>query len=369
MGPDGPVGRRQVITVRIHMTGSEWFGALHGGLNRYFEDLFVAMRDDDRIDVSAAAFGEAVEGGESWRGLDDNLFGRLRTSRRGLPQQPDVLDRHFTPYGPSGRSANASVVVSHFHGPWFLESIAGGQTAWRASLKRTWERRRHAEADRAIVLCAEFGRILNEQFHYPADRIQVIPPGVNLLRFQKADPQETSRPLVLCVRRLERRMGVDVLLDAWKAVVAAVPDALLGIVGEGPEQEVLRAQVDFLNLGRSVIFYGRVPDDELRARYTEAVMTVVPTRMLEGFGLIALESLAMGRPVVVTRTGGLPDAVRGLDPSLIVEPEDARQLADRLVLGLEGSVPSASTCRQHAETFAWDRVVDRHIALYRELLS
>ena len=88
---------------------------------------------------------------------------------------------------------------------------------------------------------------------------------------------------------------------------------------------------------------------------------------LEGFGLIALESLAAGRAPVVTACGGLPDSVRGLDPSLIVAPGEAGALAARLAAALDGTVPAPGRCRAHAETCSWSAAADRHIALYREL--
>lgn len=85
--------------------------------------------------------------------------------------------------------------------------------------------------------------------------------------------------------------------------------------------------------------------------------------------MIALESLAAGRAPVVTDCGGLPDAVRGLDPSLIVPAGDAEALADRIAAALSGRVPGRRQCRAHAETYSWDAAAQRHVALYEELVS
>jgi glycosyltransferase involved in cell wall biosynthesis len=90
---------------------------------------------------------------------------------------------------------------------------------------------------------------------------------------------------------------------------------------------------------------------------------------LEGFGLIALESLASGRAPIVTDCGGLPDSVRGLDPSLIVPSGDAGALADRIVRSLDGDVPGPGQCRTHAESFSWHAAAERHVAMYQELLG
>ena len=114
-------------------------------------------------------------------------------------------------------------------------------------------------------------------------------------------------------------------------------------------------------------FAGRVTDEELRRTYAEAACSVVPTLTLEGFGLIALESLAVGRAPVVTRVGGLPYSVTGLDPSLVVEAGSAGALADR------PPAPSPATSQTPTRAVAtlpsstWSVIAQRHVDLYRGL--
>jgi glycosyltransferase involved in cell wall biosynthesis len=257
--------------------------------------------------------------------------------------------------------------IIHFQGPWYAESLAAGQAPWKGRIKKAWETGRYRHASHAVVLCEVFAEILHRDFDYPREKISVIPPGVDLSHFRAELPSERVRPLVVCVRRLERRMGIDTLLEAWPLVLARHPDAELSIFGDGTAREELVKLSTRLNIQSSVRFHGRVSDDELSTGYREARLTVVPTRELEGFGLIALESLAVGRPVVVTNVGGLPDAVKHLDPTLIVPPESPQALANRLIDGLAGVVPSAERCREHAERFSWDIIAARHVELYREL--
>jgi glycosyltransferase involved in cell wall biosynthesis len=118
-----------------------------------------------------------------------------------------------------------------------------------------------------------------------------------------------------------------------------------------------------------VSFEGHATDERLNELYARAALTVVPSVDLEGFGLIALESLAAGRAPVVTDCGGLPDSVRGLDATLIVPRSDASALANRIVHALDGEVPGPARCRTHAEAFSWDAAAERHAAMYRELLG
>ena len=114
-----------------------------------------------------------------------------------------------------------------------------------------------------------------------------------------------------------------------------------------------------------VRFTGRVSDDELVSWLHAADLTVVPSRSLEGFGLVVLESLACGRPVVVTDAGGLPEAVGGLDFDLVVPAGDPSALRTRLVALATGALtlPSATECRAVAERAEWRDVVARHLPL------
>ncbi len=351
---------------RVHMTGSEWFGAAAGGLNRYFTDLFAALTDRPEIEVSAAAFGDAPAGGLSWGPVGGSTWRRARTAYRddrpAASGRTTVLDRHFALYGPP--AAGTRHLVVHFHGPWAAESRAAGGSAPAAGVKYALERLRARPADRFVVLSEHFRDLLVHDYRVRPDRVAVIAPGVDLDRFRPT-PLPDAAPLVLCVRRLEHRMGIDVLLRAWPAVRSAHPEARLVLVGTGTAEASLRAQAG--DPGSGVTFTGRITDAELTGWYGRATVTVVPSVALEGFGLIALESLAAGRAPVVTACGGLPDSVRGLDPSLIVAPGDAGALAARLAAALDGAVPDPGRCRAHAETFSWTAAADRHIALYREL--
>ncbi|WP_229718679.1 glycosyltransferase family 4 protein [Nocardia jinanensis] len=353
----------------MHMTGSEWFGAAPGGLNRYFTDLFEALTPRPEIDVSAAAFGAAPPGGLSWGPVGGSTWHRARAAfrdrRTAEPGRAAVLDRHFALYGPPARDPRARHLVVHFHGPWAAESRAAGGSALAAGAKYALERLRAHPADRFVVLSTYFRDLLVHDYRVRPDAVTVIAPGVDLDRFRPTPLPEPTEPVVLCVRRLEHRMGIDVLLRAWPAVRAAHPAARLVLIGTGTAESALREQAR--DLGTGITFTGRITDSELTAWYGRAAVTVVPSVALEGFGLIALESLAAGRAPVVTECGGLPDSVRDLDPSLIVAPGDAGALAARLAAALDGTVPGPDRCRAHAEIFSWAVAADRHIALYREL--
>lgn len=353
--------------LRVHMTGSEWFGSAPGGLNRYFTDLHAALAAHPEVTVSAAAFGDAPEGGRSWGPTGGSTWRRARTAYRDRDAAgPRILDRHFALYGPPP-SAGGSLVV-HFHGPWAAESALAGEHPLAVRAKFAVERLRASGARRFVVLSEHFRDLLVTRYKVRSESVAVIPPGVDLDRFRPREPREAAPgPTVLCVRRLEQRMGIDVLLRAWPAVRAEHPEARLVVVGTGSAEAALREQAACL--GDSVVFEGHTSDERLAELYARSTCTVVPSLALEGFGLIALESLASGRAPIVTDCGGLPDSVRGLDPSLVVASGDVEALAARLAAALHGALPDRERCRAHAQTFSWSVAADRHLALYRELVA
>lgn len=367
-----PASVTATSTVQVHMTGAEWFATTPGGLNRYFTDLFQALHARPDTRVSASAFGSAAAGGHSWGPSSGSTVARVWTSLRddrGLSSST-VVDRHFSLFGrPALGRRGRLPSVAHFHGPWAAESAASGESPAAVRAKYWVERLRFLDIDRFVVLSEHSARLLRTDYGVDADRIRVIAPGVDLARFTVPAERGSDRPTVLCVRRLENRMGIDRLIAAWPAVASAHPDARLLVVGEGTQESALRALAASSPASASIEFLGRVDDARLRSLYAAATVSVVPTVALEGFGLIALESCAVGCPPVVTDCGGLPDAVAGLDPSLIVPAGDADALAARLTTALDGVVPGAEACRAHAERFSWDSAAAEHVELYREVAS
>jgi glycosyltransferase involved in cell wall biosynthesis len=179
-------------------------------------------------------------------------------------------------------------------------------------------RRVIAAADRVVCVSdhtADYVRSL-----VPDARIVVLPNGVDTGRFRPAAGTSASRPVVLVVRRLVRRTGVDRLLTAWR--LAGLDErAELHVVGDGPERAALEAAASDLT---HVRFLGRVDDDALVAHYQQAHVSVVPTSSGEGFGLSAAESLACGTPVVAVDEGALREVVTdGVDGLLVAQADVA----------------------------------------------
>jgi glycosyltransferase involved in cell wall biosynthesis len=233
-------------------------------------------------------------------------------------------------------------------------------------------------ADRAsaLVVLSEFMRselaILSRR---AAERAIVLPGGVNTNRFCMAgdaprrDP--ATPPVLFTARRLTPRTGVDELIRAMRPISDRWPGAKLKIAGVGEQEPELRSLAGDLGLGDSVEFLGRIFDEELVDWYRNASLVVIPTRELEGFGLMTAEALACGAAVVGTPAGATPEILRVVDEALITRDTSAQAIADAVIDILAdparlARIRAAAPKRVNPE-LGWDAIVDRHLELYESI--
>jgi glycogen synthase len=133
-------------------------------------------------------------------------------------------------------------------------------------------------------------------------------------------------PRILCLGRAVEEKGFDTALSAFNMFRPRYPEARLLVAGGGASLPALKAQAADLGLDGSVDFRGEIAPDSVHALINTACMVLVPSRWREAFGLVALEAAQMGRPVVATQAGGLPEVVRDGETGLVVPKDDARAL-------------------------------------------
>jgi glycogen synthase len=169
------------------------------------------------------------------------------------------------------------------------------------------------------------------------------------------------RSKLVFLGRLIPQKGVDVLIEAMALLLTDFPELQLEIAGGGAGRDVIEGQVVALNLSHAVIFRGELPRGDVAAFLFDADIVIVPSR-LEPFGLVALEAAQVGRPVVASAVGGLPEIVLEGETGILVPPEDPRELA--AAIGTLLKSPSlanelAMKARDRAMShFRWQTYVD-----------
>lgn len=294
--------------------------------------------------------------------------------------RPDILASHFAMLSlPALDAVKQRPFVMHFHGPWADEARVQGSGAAKAMLMRAVEKAVYSRADRVITLSHAFAKVLRETYDIDPDRIRIVPGAADLQRFvPAADRSQTraklgwpdDRTILITVRRLVPRMGLENLLTAMSMLRERHPHMLLYMIGKGPLTASLQAQIERLSLQDHARLLGYVPEDDLVAMYGAADLNIVPTLALEGFGLVAAESLAAGTPAIVTPVGGLPEVVGGLSDHLVLASTSPEDIARGLDAVLSGAVvlPTPQACRAYAEQhFSAELMAKRTAAVYREL--
>lgn len=156
----------------------------------------------------------------------------------------------------------------------------------------------------------------------PANKVTTVHNFVDIGRF---DPSSAPGDYVLYFGRLERLKGISTLLQAMERL----PDVQLLVVGEGTDRELFKSQVRERGL-RNIAFLGFRRGEDLHRLIRGSICTVTPSECFETFGLTLVESFALGRPVVCSNMGGMPEIVSRGDDGLIFEPGDFLQLAEHL---------------------------------------
>jgi phosphatidylinositol alpha-mannosyltransferase len=210
--------------------------------------------------------------------------------------------------------------------------------------------------------------------YFPGD-YRVIPNGIEVARFSEPVPMppelQADGPIVLFVGRMEKRKGLSYLLRAWANVRREFPDARLIVVGHGRPLESYRAFAQ--NQGwDEVEFKGFVPASTLPAYFQRADVFCAPSTGAESFGIVLLEAMAAGRPILATRIDGYAEVIsHGVD-GLLVEPKDPQALAvglTHLLADKDLRRKLGAAGRAKAQGYDWSTVTDQIVDFYEETID
>jgi glycosyltransferase involved in cell wall biosynthesis len=246
---------------------------------------------------------------------------------------------------------------------------------------RKWIERKVLNQSDHIVVLSRYTRDKLFDIHEISDnKIAVIPGGIDLMRFHPAvDKREvrerlhlpTEKIILLTVRNLVQRMGIENLIIAMQEIIRLVPDIYLIIGGTGPLKDDLTGLSRRLNLDDYIHFTGFIPEDDLPDYYRVADIFVLPTIELEGFGLVTLEALASGTPVLGTPVGGTQEILGRFDSRFLFQDTRHESISRLIVKTCQGYLNQpdkwrldSQRCRHFAEKYySWDTNVTMTEAL------
>jgi D-inositol-3-phosphate glycosyltransferase len=365
-------------------------------------DVFTRCRGDDLPEVQELGGGSRlinVRAGpcapvpkeELPRYLPEFLGGVLRR-RRLEGTGYDLVHTHYWLSGWVGRSTKeiwGVPLVASFHtlGKVKNYSLAVGEIP-EPEARLAGEERVIAEADRLVAATPAEASQLVGLYRADAERIRVVPPGVDHgLFFPRPRDEACARlhlagvRLLLFVGRLQAHKGPDVAVRSLAEAIARDPegteDVVLAIVGgpsgagHGADVARLMSLASALGIGERVMFFPPQPQGRLADFYAAAEVLLVPSRS-ESFGLVGLEAQACGTPVVAAAVGGLRYVVEDGVTGHLVEGHDPADHAERVL----GILADPAAARRMGEAgivrslrFSWDSTAEEMLDVYRELLG
>jgi len=359
-----------------------------GGVQEYVRGLaHYLIRHDHEIVIFTQRAPEATTARDELRmiGLGTMLPLRGSGSTTSVPltfASPGAL-RHMlaceacdvlhvmAPYSPT-LSGRLLVQSRAAHVMTCLVAIAPGpRRALLGTLARVQARSlRRFDARIAIsATAADTGRAL-----YGGD-YQIIPCGVDTAQFRPDVPPlpalHDGMTTLLYVGRLEQRKGVAHLIRAWARLEVHYPHARLVIGGDGPERGALQRLVQHLNL-RHVQFLGYVPAPDLPALLASADIFCAPATYAESFGIVLIEAMAAGLPIVAAANAGYAGVLAAHPGNLVVPPGD-----DRVMAGALAALLDAPRYRQYVgarnaaavDRYSWNTVGEQIVAVYATLIA
>jgi glycosyltransferase involved in cell wall biosynthesis len=300
--------------------------------------------------------------------IDPALPAELHAVLQGEPF--DVLHAHL-PHG----EVYGEIAMRNFPGRKFVISRHNDDRFRRWLPLRPVFAPSLRRADRVVAISQAMRRFLIEVEGAPAEKVEVVPYGLDAEAFARSvhpgkfrkEIGAKDEPIVGFVGRLTRQKGADILLRAFAGVEKSRPDARLILAGDGPDRAALASLAHSLGLRRVMFIGWRKDAPDILA---DVSLLAVPSRW-EGFGLVALEAMALGKPVIASRVSALPEIVVPEETGLLVPTGDEEGLGRALLALLSDPRQAARMGRAGKERvlkeFPVSKMAQRTAEIYRAL--
>lgn len=308
----------------------------------------------------------------------------MRILYQPLKQEVDIVHGHFDiPPGPLApylysRKKNVPLVITH-HGDW-IGTHGGFIRKISVSLFNKYLVGRFLA--QAKVIISPSGSYIEESrfLRKNKEKIVVIPNGINLKDYDVSLSKEECRKelglpieknIIISVGSLIPYKGPDVLVNAMPKIIKEIPDATLLFVGKGEMEDELRLLSKKLGVDKHIKFAGFVGDSFKKALFYKSADIFAFPSLAECFPIVNLEAMASGVPIVASKIGGIPDAVKDGENGLLVPPKDSETLADAIIYLLENEdlrEKMGSDGKKKAKDYSWETIAEDTEKVYEGLV-
>ncbi len=237
------------------------------------------------------------------------------------------------------------------------------------------------EANRVIVCSQSMKNEICDHFNLPREKVDVIPNAIDATKYQISVDRGAVRQrygvgygekLILCVGRLVPQKGIEYFIRAIPAIAKRYPEAKFVIVGEGWSRDILEAEAHASGQGRKIQFTGFASDQEVINLMTSADVLVVPS-IYEPFGIVALEGMATGVPVVASKVGGLSEVIEHDRTGLFVYPKNPESIAwgiDKVLSDPDHAKWMTENAKEKLHNaYSWEAVAMKTVDVYRKVVE
>lgn len=335
--------------------------------------IVLSKNDGDALSKTTLAAADQVESFGRWSTRVRTPIFSAALFRRALIDRPDLIITTHVNFAPAAKWLQRGfgvpfVAIGHGVDVWYLKSEAVLRALRGADARvAVSEYTRRTMAEKAEV-SAETISILPNTFS--SERFAPGPKPDHLLQRYGLAPET---PVLLTIARLaseDRYKGYDQLLRALPRIRASLPNVKYLLGGKGPDRARTEALIRELKLEDSVILPGFIPDAELPDHYNLCDVFAMPSKG-EGFGIVFLEALACGKPVMAGNKDGSVDPLLNGKLGALVDPDDVKQIADTLIQILSGTYPNTlmydpeGLRREVIDAYGYERFKER----LREILE